>query len=60
MKGELGPLAQALAKYEINRKIQKEMDELKIIEEKLKKIKTENTKAQDVSMKFIQNEPKKI
>ncbi|XP_018305912.1 uncharacterized protein snsl isoform X4 [Mycetomoellerius zeteki] len=48
MKGELGPLAQALAKYEINRKIQKEMDELKIIEEKLKKIKTENTKAQDI------------
>ncbi|XP_011057985.1 PREDICTED: uncharacterized protein LOC105148151 isoform X2 [Acromyrmex echinatior] len=47
MKGELGPLAQAVAKYQINREIQKEMDELKIIEEKLKKIKTENTKAQD-------------
>ncbi|KYN40900.1 hypothetical protein ALC56_04791, partial [Trachymyrmex septentrionalis] len=60
MKGDLGPLAQAVAKYQINRKIQKEMDELKIIEEKLKKIKTENTKAQDVNTKFIQNEPKKI
>jgi len=60
MKGELGPLAQAVAKYQINRKIQKEMDELKIIEEKLKKIKMENTKTQDVSKRFIQNEPKEI
>ncbi|XP_018305910.1 uncharacterized protein snsl isoform X2 [Mycetomoellerius zeteki] len=57
MKGELGPLAQALAKYEINRKIQKEMDELKIIEEKLKKIKTENTKAQD---KFKKEEAPRV
>ncbi|XP_018367472.1 PREDICTED: uncharacterized protein LOC108763987 isoform X1 [Trachymyrmex cornetzi] len=60
MKGELGPLAQTVAKYQINRKIQKEMDELKIIEEKIKKIKMENIKAHDVSKKFIQNEPKKI
>ncbi|XP_018394553.1 PREDICTED: uncharacterized protein LOC108773290, partial [Cyphomyrmex costatus] len=47
MKGELGSLAQAVAKYQINRKIQKELDELKIIENKLKTIKMENTKAQD-------------
>ncbi|XP_018367473.1 PREDICTED: uncharacterized protein LOC108763987 isoform X2 [Trachymyrmex cornetzi] len=48
MKGELGPLAQTVAKYQINRKIQKEMDELKIIEEKIKKIKMENIKAHDI------------
>ncbi|XP_018340125.1 PREDICTED: uncharacterized protein LOC108747248 isoform X2 [Trachymyrmex septentrionalis] len=57
MKGDLGPLAQAVAKYQINRKIQKEMDELKIIEEKLKKIKTENTKAQD---KFKKEEAPRV
>ncbi|XP_012061514.1 PREDICTED: uncharacterized protein LOC105624772 [Atta cephalotes] len=57
MKGELGPLAQAVAKYQINRKIQKEMDELKIIEEKLKKIKMENTKTQD---KFKKEEASRV
>ncbi|XP_011637299.1 uncharacterized protein LOC105427331, partial [Pogonomyrmex barbatus] len=47
IKGELGPLAQATAKYQIERRIQKEMDKLKAIEEKLKKIQTENIKNQD-------------
>ncbi|XP_011698264.1 PREDICTED: uncharacterized protein LOC105456140 isoform X2 [Wasmannia auropunctata] len=47
MKGELGPLAQAVAKYQIERKIQKEMDKLKAMEEKLKNIEPENTKDQD-------------
>lgn len=42
MKGELGPLAQAVAKYQIERRIQKEMNKLKAMEEKLKKIQTEN------------------
>lgn len=42
MKGELGPLAQAVAKYQIERRIQKEMDKLKAMEEKLKKIQMEN------------------
>lgn len=52
MKGELGPLAQALAKYQIERRIQKEIDKLKAMEEKLEKIQTENqtvTKDQNVS-----------
>ncbi|XP_024887693.1 uncharacterized protein LOC112464756 [Temnothorax curvispinosus] len=47
MKGELGPLAQAVAKYQIERKIQKEMDKLKVMEEKLKKLQIEDTKDQD-------------
>lgn len=41
MRGELGPLAQAVAKYQIERRIQTEMDKLKGMEEKLKKIQTE-------------------
>jgi len=53
MKGELGPLAQAIAKYQIERRIQMEMDKLKAMEEKLKKIQMENIKDQDVSKKFI-------
>ncbi|XP_077279859.1 snustorr snarlik [Temnothorax americanus] len=47
MKGELGPLAQAVAKYQMERKIQKEIDKLKVMEEKLKKIQIEDTKDQD-------------
>jgi len=53
MKGELGPLAQAIAKYQIERRIQVEMDKLKAMEEKLKKIQMENIKDQDVNKKFI-------
>jgi len=53
MKGELGPLAQAIAKYQIERRIQVEMDKLKAMEEKLKKIQMENIKDQNVSKKFI-------
>jgi len=53
MKGELGSLAQAIAKYQIERRIQIEMDKLKAMEEKLKKIQAENIKDQDVNKKFI-------
>lgn len=53
MKGELGSLAQAVAKYQIENRIQKEMDKLKLMEEKLKKIQTEDIKDQDVSKKRI-------
>lgn len=47
MKGELGPLAQAVAKYQMERKIQKEMDKLKVMEEKIKMTQVETTKDQD-------------
>lgn len=49
MKGELGPLTQAVAKYQMERRIQKEMDKLKVMKEKLKKIQMENIKDQDVN-----------
>lgn len=52
MKGELGSLAQAVAKYQMDRKIQKEVDKLKVMEEKLKEIQTETTKDQDVYKNF--------
>lgn len=42
MKGELGSLAQQIAKYQMERRIQKEIDKLKIMETKLKKIQSEN------------------
>ncbi|XP_036147822.1 uncharacterized protein LOC105837398 [Monomorium pharaonis] len=45
MKGELGSLAQTIAKYQLERSIQK-MDKLKTLDEKLKTIKMENTKDQ--------------
>lgn len=48
MKGELGPLTQAMVKYQMERKIQSMMKKLK--EEELQKIQTANkTSDQDVS-----------
>lgn len=35
MRGELGPLAQAVAKYQMERKLQRELEKLKNTEEKL-------------------------
>lgn len=35
MRGELGPLAQAVAKYQMERKLQRELERLKKVEEKL-------------------------
>lgn len=55
MKGELGPLTQAVAKYQMERRLQKEMDTLKVMKEKLKKIQVENIKDQDVSMNSYVN-----
>ncbi|XP_011146862.1 uncharacterized protein LOC105187631 [Harpegnathos saltator] len=42
MKGQLGPLAQAVAKYQMERKIQNEMEKFKSMKEKLKKIQDAN------------------
>ncbi|XP_012230249.1 uncharacterized protein snsl [Linepithema humile] len=42
MKGELGPLAQAVAKYQLERRLQKEMDKLKAMEKNLKKVQAMN------------------
>ncbi|XP_025993865.1 uncharacterized protein LOC105200182 [Solenopsis invicta] len=55
MKGQLGPLAQAVAKYQLERGIQKEMDKLKAMEEKLKKDQMENTKDQKENTKDQKN-----
>lgn len=47
MRGELGPLAQAVAKYQMERKIQRELERLKRTEQKIKKVlpqETENKK----------------
>ncbi|XP_003700497.1 snustorr snarlik [Megachile rotundata] len=40
MRGELGPLAQAVAKYQMERKLQRELERLKKVEEKLKEVNT--------------------
>lgn len=49
MKGELGPLAQAVAKYQMERKIRTEVEKLKLKEEELEKNQTANKNDQDVS-----------
>lgn len=59
MKGELGPLAQAVAKYQMERKIQKEMDKLKVMEEKFKKIQTETKDSMKDSTKDPTKDPTK-
>lgn len=53
MKGELGPLAQAVAKYQLEHRLQKEMDNFKIIETNLEKIQAMNKpENQNVSKKL--------
>ncbi|XP_033338473.2 snustorr snarlik [Megalopta genalis] len=42
MRGELGPLAQAVAKYQMERKLQRELEKLKKSEEKLETAATES------------------
>lgn len=42
MRGELGSLAQQIAKYQMERRIQKEIDKFKAIQTEFKKIQTEN------------------
>ncbi|XP_015171390.1 PREDICTED: uncharacterized protein LOC107063803 isoform X2 [Polistes dominula] len=44
MKGELGPLAQAIAKYQTERKIHEELEKLKKVEEKTRIAEKEDTK----------------
>ncbi|XP_066581910.1 uncharacterized protein snsl [Prorops nasuta] len=38
MRGELGPVTQAIAKYQTERRIRKEIERLELLEEKLKKM----------------------
>ncbi|KAF7399226.1 hypothetical protein HZH68_007818 [Vespula germanica] len=42
MKGELGPLAQAIAKYQTERKIYEELEKLKKLEDKMKNVEVQN------------------
>ncbi|XP_047353258.1 uncharacterized protein LOC124950514 [Vespa velutina] len=42
MKGELGPLAQAIAKYQTERRIYEELEKLKKLEEKMKNVEVQN------------------
>lgn len=42
MRGDLGPLAQAVAKYQMERRLQQEMERLKALEEKLKEMREKN------------------
>lgn len=43
MKGELGPLAQAIAKYQTERRIYEELEKLKKLEGKMKNVEVHNT-----------------
>ncbi|XP_072758409.1 uncharacterized protein Snsl [Anoplolepis gracilipes] len=49
MRGELGSLAQLVAKYQIKRRIEEEMNKIKAMEEKFKKLQTENKQDEDVN-----------
>lgn len=42
VKGDLGPLAQAVAKYQLERKLRKELEKLDTMEKKLKVVASEN------------------
>lgn len=42
VKGDLGPLAQAVAKYQLERKLWKELEKLDMMEKKLKVVTSEN------------------
>ncbi|XP_020295041.1 uncharacterized protein LOC109860395, partial [Pseudomyrmex gracilis] len=44
MRGELGPLTQAIAKYQIQQAIKKEVEKYRIMQEKLKKVQMEEKK----------------
>lgn len=52
MKGELGPLAQAVAKYQMERKLQRELERLKKMEENLKEVTTTENKDKKVKFQF--------
>lgn len=56
MRGELGSLAQQVAKYQMKRRIEKERDKLKTIENKFEKIQTENEQDdKDVNKSYYAN-----
>lgn len=56
MRGELGSLAQLVAKHQMIRKIEKEKDKLKTIEDKFEKIQTENKQDdKDVNNNYYTN-----
>lgn len=42
VKGDLGPLAQAVAKYQLESKLRKELEKLDMMEKKLKLVTSEN------------------
>lgn len=42
VKGDLGPLAQAVAKYQLENKLRKELEKLDMMEKKLKLVTSEN------------------
>lgn len=42
VKGDLGPLAQAVAKYQLESKLRKELEKLDMMEKKLKVVTSEN------------------
>ena len=42
VKGDLGPLAQAVAKYQLESKLRKESEKLDMMEKKLKVVTSEN------------------
>lgn len=42
VKGDLGPLAQAVAKYQLEHKLRKELEKLDMMEKKLKVVTSEN------------------
>lgn len=44
VRGELGPLTQAIAKYQIQQAIKNEVEKYRIMQEKLKKVETKEKK----------------
>ncbi|KAF7396234.1 hypothetical protein HZH66_007096 [Vespula vulgaris] len=62
MKGELGPLAQAIAKYQTERKIYEELEKLKKLEDKMKNVEVQNTEdnKNDTSSDWLMNWSKEM
>ncbi|XP_035719538.1 uncharacterized protein LOC118440510 [Vespa mandarinia] len=62
MKGELGPLAQAIAKYQTERRIYEELEKLKKLEEKMKNVEVQNTEnnKNDTSSDWLVNWSKEM
>lgn len=54
MRGELGPWAQSVAKYQMELRIQKELERIRQLDAKLAKIKNEEAEKNDVKKVSIQ------